>query len=727
MKRALPLLVFLAAGAAVLLLLVARTDRGPFERTPLGSEAVAWTAAVQASRPAGTAVPLPAGTLSPIYPELLKNLVSTDPEAVSRARRILALGLLPVFAALVLILVWRRAGPWPAVIAGVASLAAGPLVLSAGSLSPAVPAAAVLLLGLVILDLGRSRVLAWIAGGILIALAGRLDPVLSWVLFILLLAGILVRPGVQGKTRFLRPAALAGGWLAALVLTASAMDSLPLFPRISGIEMARGNRPAASGVDPRRADADSLRWWGPVDYLREASRQENRRLTVPEAESWWAARVPAEAFSQPVRGIRRTGVKTLASLEGDPLPREVSAAFLRTWTEGWGLPVVLWAGRILIPLGLWGLLLAWKRTGWLLGAAALSGVGAAWLTYATPDTRILTVCAALAGLGLWVERMTHGSSRVRAAGLAGGVLAVGVLGLLPPAVGTPGLGISGEDHYQLGLVYEQEKRGSAAIREYERSLRLEPGNPYPHLAIARMLAADNVNQEAILELEQLRARDPGFVPGLLGLSRLYQAEQEWRKATTIYGDLVQAEPWNPEHWNNLGTMYVQLGLYDQAARALQEALRIAPNYETARGNLASLQARGLVAGTPAGADSVRIAQEQILNHIRMGQNDEAEAALEEAYGKFGKDKPEFRFVEGTLRLVTGESERAVRIFEDLRESMGDNVILLNNLAAAYRQTGNRQKAIEVYEEALRLAPANERVRVSLQELRAEQDSIAAGR
>ena len=710
MKRALPLLAFLIAGGAVLAVLSPRIDRGPFERTPMGMEAVYWSAAAQ-----GTAVTAP-GIGNPVYPQILRALVSPDPGTVAPARRVLTTVSLSLFAVLVLVLVWRRAGPWYGALSGVGTLVAGPLVLSAGTLTPAVPGALLLLLALVLLDAGGSRIVFWGLTGVLIGLAGRLEPQLSWVLLVLLVLGALFRP--LGEKRLVRPAVLAGGWLAAVVLTALVFESPPLFPRVSGIEMYRGHRAAASGVDPRRGDADSLRWWGMVDFVREASREENRLLSLPEAESVWASRAPGGEFTRPLATLKRAGVKTLASFQGDPLPREVSSAFIQERSDGKGLGIALWVGRILIPLGLVGLVVAGRRTGRALGTAALSGLGAALLTYATPDIRILTVAAALGGVGLWAERMIRGSLRTRMVALGGGVAAVGVLGFWPPAGGTPGLGISGDDHYHLGTVYEMEQRGSAAIREYERALRLDPTNPYPHLAIARMLAADNVNQEAILELEQLRTRYPGFVPGLVGLTRLYEAEEEWRNATTVYDDLIAQEPWNPEHWNNLGTMYVQLGLYGQAVRALEQALQLAPDYQTARGNLQSLQARGLAPGLPGeGADSLRVAQEKILTSIRNGQTEEAERLLGDAYTRFGEDRVEFRFVEGTLRLVSRDFEEAVAIFESLRGSMGSNVILLNNLGAAYRGLGNLEKAIEVYEEALRIHPSNERVRVALEELR----------
>jgi tetratricopeptide (TPR) repeat protein len=385
--------------------------------------------------------------------------------------------------------------------------------------------------------------------------------------------------------------------------------------------------------------------------------------------------------------------------------------------------VTVWLGRILIPLGLWGLLWNRRRAGWLLAAAALSGFVASLLTFASADHRLVTMTACVVGLGLWIQGMLRRSNRGRMVGVLGGLLAVALWGLWPVQGGTPGLGVTGDDSYFLGTVYDREQRGSAAMREYERSLRLDSTNPYPHMAIASMLARDNVNDEAIRQLEHLREQRPDFAPVLFSLVGLYQAQERWAEAAAVYGELIRLEPWNPEHWNNLGTMYVQIGFYDQAIRALQSALQIDPGYASARENLKFLQSWGFAPGAPEESDTLRVAQEEILALMRNGNYDAAEDSLSAAYERFGSDRLEFQFLEGTLRLLRGELEKAVQVLESVRSRSPRNVIMLFNLGTAYQRLGRLEKAKAVFEEAKRLQPTNRKVLNSLHAVEAALDSL----
>ena len=691
-------------------------DLGPFDRAPVGLEARYWTEATTVAGAEGTA-----SLGSPqFYSKMLSPVASTEIGSVRRARRTLTRVFLPLFALSAFALTYRRVGWRPATVAGVGSLIAGPMVLSAGTFTPAVPAAILALLALVILD-GSRGLASWGLTGALLGIAAWFHPGIAWSLGVLLL----------GKSFFARKtskpllngAVLVGGWGVVVFLGSVLNLTSPTLPLISGIDVYRGHHQHASGVIPRRGDRNDSRWWGYGDYLREASRRKNRQLDMNDANPYWAGQAIRSLTRHPLAEIKRTATRTFAVFQGDPLPRTVGVEFLKVQGQGWGLDVFLWAGRLLIPLGLWGLLCSRRRAGWILWAGTLSGFLAAAITFSDADSRLVTLVCLLSGLGLLVDRVhqSRGKSLIRV--LGGAVIAVGIWGFLPALGANPAMGISSDDHFQLGILYDREQRGSAAMREYERSLRLDSSNPYPRLAIAGMLARDNINKEATHELEVLRERHPDFVPGLTGLARLFQNQERWDEAAAVHGHLIELEPYNAEHWNNLGTMYVQIGYYEQAVRALESAIALSPNYVTAIENLDGLRRAGLAPGLPQGADPIRIAQENILNLIRAQNLTGARSALQQAYEQFGRDRIEFIFVEGTLDLVALDHERAITLFESIRDRMGNNVILLNNLGAAYRGTGQLEKAKEVYEAGLKLHPSNELMRASLAQVEAALDSL----
>ncbi len=734
MKRIIPLAVFAAGVVALTTVTVLSVDRGPFERTPVGSELAYWDAARQVASSGAPPAQLNVHP-SPIYVRALAVLASDDPSAAPRAHRILTAVFLPLIALGVLGLAWKRSGPWAASAAGILAAAAGPLVMSAGAFSPAIPAALLGLAALLVLD-GKRTAASWAVAGLLVGLAGRLDATLGWSLGLILLVLALFASGRGRGRRSRLPAVLLflGLWVGGSA-AAGALAGIPdVLPTVRGVDVYRGNRAEASGVEPQRGDRDEKSWWVRRDFTREAGRVENRAVTPGQTDRYWAGQALRDTFSHPLSTLKRIGVKVLATFTGEPLPREVSAAFLRDRVEGGWLDVVTWAGRILIPLGLVGLILDRRKAGGLLWAGALSGLLAALLTTADADTRQLTVMALLAGFALFVTAALKTPARTRIAAVAGGLAAIAIWGLWAPAGAVPGLGITGQDVFQLGSVYDREKRGSAALREYERSLRLDPANPYPRFALAAMLVRDNVNEEATRELESLRADHPDFVPGLMALARLYEHQQDWRGAANVYGDLLKLDPVNAEYWNNLGTLDAQMGLYDQSALAFQRALQLNPAYDVARSNLQSLRDQGLILGgegapadtaaAMAPADSLRLIQERVLGLIQSRDFEGADKVLQDAYRRMGR-RPELVYADGTLKLVWGKPREAAELFESIYPRMKQNQFYLNNLAAAYAAIGELRKAEKTWKEALAIQPANVRIQQSLARVQARIDSLGA--
>jgi tetratricopeptide (TPR) repeat protein len=712
--------VYAAALVGVLVFLAGAVDLGPFQGSTAGPEIRTWDAASR-MRTEGWKPALSDLSASPIYSLLLSPLATDRIGAVRAARRALLFVLLPALSLLVVALTWRGAGPWPAVLAGIAAPAAAPVVLAALALEPGI-LAVILALGALAVLAQSGGAIAWLVAGVLLALAAGFQSLLAWSLFAVLLAGLLFVRALPNRRS--GAVALVAGWVGGLVLCGVLLRSGSPVSPIYGIDLYRGHRAEASGVVPLRGDADPERWWVPLDYLREASRAKQARMTPEQGNAYWAERAIREGLGHPVAGLRRAGVKLLATLEGDPLPGTVSSDFLLEGAENpWPLRISLWLGRILVPLGLVGIGLARRRgSAWLL-AGALAGVVGSWVTSAGAQTQLLSAVFGLAGLAYLARFVvdSRGPARLRAGWI--GLGAVLLLGVLPARGVVPGLGIRGEDHVQLGALFDREGRGSTAFREYQRALRLEPDNPYPRLAIAGMLARDNVTQEAVTELERLREDHPDFVPGLLGLVRLDQSQQKWAEAAAIYGDLIRIEPWNPEHLNNLGTMYVQIGYFEQAARALESAVRLDPGYQIARDNLESLRERGFAPGAPVGADSLRIVQEEVLAHLRAGDSAAAEAALAGAYARFGSRSPELQFLDGTLHLTRGDAAGAVPLLEAARAGLGPTVPMLSNLGTAYAAAGRFAEARKQFEEALRLQPANLQVKRSLDRVEATLDSL----
>ncbi len=80
---------------------------------------------------------------------------------------------------------------------------------------------------------------------------------------------------------------------------------------------------------------------------------------------------------------------------------------------------------------------------------------------------------------------------------------------------------------------------------------------------------------------------------LLGLLTVVR-NQDYRTEIALWESSLHAQPDNPRALNNLGTAYGAAGNYEGAMRSYREALRLKPDYEMPRRNLAVLEGGGWV-------------------------------------------------------------------------------------------------------------------------------------
>ena len=144
-------------------------------------------------------------------------------------------------------------------------------------------------------------------------------------------------------------------------------------------------------------------------------------------------------------------------------------------------------------------------------------------------------------------------------------------------------------HNNLGATLEQLGRVDQAAAEYRESLRRAPEAAATHSNLGRALLAMGRPDEAAAELREALRLDPTLTTTqyLLGTAL---AEQGRLDEAVVAFQIALRDPvlaGTPEVHNDFGVVLGRLGRRAEAVIQFREALRLNPNFEAARANLAT--------------------------------------------------------------------------------------------------------------------------------------------
>ncbi|MDH5378942.1 MAG: tetratricopeptide repeat protein, partial [Gammaproteobacteria bacterium] len=216
-----------------------------------------------------------------------------------------------------------------------------------------------------------------------------------------------------------------------------------------------------------------------------------------------------------------------------------------------------------------------------------------------------------------------------------------------------------------------------------------------------LLQAEMLCKE-ILQTVPLKTAEGFQSAYLLGVIEYQNSEFE-----TAAKHLQQALTVNSEHpqlLNALGGVYIGQEKYEVAQPLLEKAVRLSPRFQDARTNLAicyrgldqtSQAIRVLKESKQLGIDNANGAK--LLAECLMDQSDysEAENLLIEQLGR----EPEDWYALNLLGICTSKQEnftKACSYFERAQALSATNTAIELNLASAYQQAGNFEKAEVIY-------------------------------
>ncbi len=232
----------------------------------------------------------------------------------------------------------------------------------------------------------------------------------------------------------------------------------------------------------------------------------------------------------------------------------------------------------------------------------------------------------------------------------------------------------------LGDVYRVQEQYNQAAQAYRRAIELEPDFawPYHNLGLIneiqqRYESAINYFEQAIKRQAQPKARALSWD----GLGNIYQAQQRNEQAVSAYQKAIELDPDLASAYHGLGQVYHALEQYEPAILRYQQAIE---RYEDA-------------------FDQATVWKDLGDSLAQVGRWDEAIDALQQAMDLDDEYARPWHSLGNVYRLM-GRLEDAGRAYERAIELEPDYAWAYHNLGLAQQQLGRLDRAGELYRQAV---------------------------
>ncbi|MCL7462345.1 tetratricopeptide repeat protein [Pseudomonas sp. NW5] len=130
----------------------------------------------------------------------------------------------------------------------------------------------------------------------------------------------------------------------------------------------------------------------------------------------------------------------------------------------------------------------------------------------------------------------------------------------------------GNAHYKCSAITDAE-------RTLQQALKLAPDDEETHTLLALIYTKTGNNKNALQHIERALELKPAFLPSLAIKAGLLTNLYRYDEAIALRDELCTREPNSPEHWNNLGNLYRDMGLIDQAYAHYRKSMELNPQAE----------------------------------------------------------------------------------------------------------------------------------------------------
>lgn len=143
-------------------------------------------------------------------------------------------------------------------------------------------------------------------------------------------------------------------------------------------------------------------------------------------------------------------------------------------------------------------------------------------------------------------------------------------------------------YYNLGTLSLRENNLQQAEVYLQQAVKLRPDYPEAWNNLGMMAAQQGKLEQAVADFQQSLQLRPAYAIALLNLGNLYRRAHQFEQAENYLAQAQKLQPDDPEILYALGMLYAQQNQMDRAAGFLQQAIELRPDYPEALNNLGVL-------------------------------------------------------------------------------------------------------------------------------------------
>lgn len=249
-------------------------------------------------------------------------------------------------------------------------------------------------------------------------------------------------------------------------------------------------------------------------------------------------------------------------------------------------------------------------------------------------------------------------------------------------------------HFHLGFAYSMLQRDPEAIREYRKVLELKPGLYQAQLNLGILLLRNRRPKEALPALEAAGAQKPGEFRPFFYLAEAQFQSGDFAKAAESYGKALELDAKSAPAALGMARSFAKLGRPLEAIPHYRKAAELDPSYRDTLLELATV------------LESAQQGEEAIALYRQFPDHAAAQERL------------------GELLIETGKPREAIL---PLEFAVKQSPTAANRLAlaTAYLRSNETDKALGMLKEALRMEPADTRLRLHYGRVLRDQKNYAA--